>query len=214
MRRGSKSSVSPLRSVITLLGVVPGLLSLVAPVYAAGTTTPGVTVTATNPASARSGSDLFVSLTAHSESTTVPDPSCRPEDQTVRCWGSLMLRIPEYGDLAVGNFEVHRVAVGDISCGDEGGCGDGMLAAATTGEPVQAQVNGVGVVKWAGNSGLTVGDTLQLKLTLTDYGTAQYQDQLVVQVSRFIEGSDKPQLYLSRSETIRQVRIVSTPGTG
>jgi hypothetical protein len=169
-------------------------------------------VTAMDPSGSRAGSDLSLSLTAHTEPSAVTSPSCRPEDLTLECWGSLVLRIPKFGDLGVGGFEVHRVAVGDISCddegGDDGGCGDRALAAAVAaGEPVQAQVNGVGFVRWPGNSGLPVGTKLQLRFTLTDNGRAAYEDQVVVQVNRFVEGPVKPLLYQSAPETIRQVQI-------
>jgi hypothetical protein len=125
---------------------------------------------------------------------------------TLQCWGSLVLRLPKFGDLSVGDFEVHRVAVGDVGCDD--GCEDGgMQAAPAAGEPVHVQVNGVAFVKWSGNSGLAVGTKVQLKLTLTDNGSAPFVDQIVVQVNRFVEGPDKPLLYLSGVEPIQQVRI-------
>lgn len=184
-----------------------------APAAAAGGSTPGVIVTATNPSGPQLGSDLKLALTAHSESSTLPDASCRPEDMTLKCWGSLVLRVPKFGDLAVGDFEVHRVSVGATGCDD--GCEDGgMLAIPATGAPVNAQVNGVGFVKWSGNSGLAVGTKVQVKLTLTDNGSAPYTDQVVVQINRFVEGPDKPLLYRSGLETIRQVviRYVDTDG--
>lgn len=202
------------------LAVVP-IAAFTSPAAAAGDSTPGVTVTAMNPAGSRQGSDMQLSLTAHTGPSTVPDPSCRPQDMTLECWGSLVLRLPKFGDLSVGDFQVHRVAVGNISCGDMGGeedgCGDHeMLAEAApgTGEPVLAQVNGVGFVKWSGNTGLAVGTKLQLKFTLTDNGSANYVDQVVVQVNRFVEGPDKPLLYQSGPETVCQVQIhydVDTP---
>ncbi len=196
--------------LLALLAVVPLAVTLAGPASAAGESTPGVTVTAVNPPGSRVGSDLSLSLTAHTEAGGVASSSCGPGDGTLKCWGSLMLRIPRYGDLGVGAFEVHRVAVGDISCGDEGddGCGDPAVAAAAgTGGPVPVQVNGVGFVKWPGNTGLPVGTKLQLKFTLTDNGTAAYEDQVVVQVNRFVEGPAKPLLYRSGPETIKQVQI-------
>lgn len=196
------------------LAVLALALAFAAPASAAGgESTPGVTVTAQNPGTSRLGSDVTLALTAHTEESTVTDPSCRPEDTTLECSGSLTLRIPEYGDLAVGNFEVHRVAVGDIGCGDEGddgGCGGHEAQAVVLAEPtppVQAQVNGVGFVKWSGNTGLPVGTKLQLKFTLTDNGPARYGDQVVVQVNRFVEGPDKPLLYLSAPQLVQQVQI-------
>jgi hypothetical protein len=199
--------------LVALLAVA-GAVSVAAPAYAAsGASTPGVTVTATNPAGPKEGSDLKLSLTAHTDPSTVTDPSCRPQDKTLECSGSLVLRIPALGDLAVGDFVVHRLAVGDIACGDEGGeedgCGDHAMSVTTpvVPEPVLVQVNGVGVVKWPGNTGLTVGTKLQLKFTLTDNGRAKYQDSVVVEVRLFVEGSDKPLLYRSPLETIQQVQI-------
>jgi hypothetical protein len=196
--------------LVALLAVVPLAGAFATPASAAGDSTPGVTVTARNPAGSKVGGPTL-SLTAHTEASTVTDPSCRPEDLTLACSGSLVLRLPEYGDLAVGNFEVHRVAVGDISCGDEGGddgCGDhGMELAPVPAGPVQAQVNGVGYVKWQGNTGLPVGTKVQLKITLTDNGTAAYGDQVVIQVNRFVEGPDKPLLYQSGVEPIQQIQV-------
>ncbi len=86
------------------------------------------------------------------------------------------------------------------------------LAAATT-TPVQAQVNGVGYVKWQGSTDLPVGTKLQLKFTLTDNGKAAYVDQVAVQVNRFVEGPDKPLLYESAPQTVQQVRIHLGVGT-
>lgn len=196
-------------ALVGALTVVP-FAGLATPAAAAGDSTPGVTVTAINPAGARLGSDLQLALTAHTEWSSSPDASCRPQDMTLECWGSLMLRLPRFGDLAVGGFEVHRVAVGDISCGDMGddGCADGQVQATpATGGPVQAQVNGVAFVKWPGNTGLVVGAKLQIKLTLTDNGVASYGDEVVVQINRFVEGSNKPLLYQSGVETVKQVQI-------
>jgi hypothetical protein len=181
---------------------------LAAPATAAGGSTPGVTVTATNPSETQLGSDMKLALTAHSEPSTVTDPSCRPEDTTLQCWGSLVLRLPKFGDVSVGEFQVHRVAVGDTTCGDMGGgCGDEAQPALASSEPVDVQVNGVAFVKWSGNSGLAVGTKVQLKFTLTDNGRAPYADQVVVQMNRFVEGPDKPLLYQSGLETIRQVQV-------
>ena len=200
--------------LVALIAGVPLALTFTAPTSAAGgESTPGVTVTASNPSRSTVGSDLKITLTAHTGMSTVPNPSCRPKDMTLDCWGSLVLRIPKFGDLSVGDFQVHRLAVGDISCGDEGGedggCGDHEMGATALGvePPVQAQVNGVAVVKWPGNTGLPVGTKVQLKFSFTDNGQGQYEDQVVVQVNLFVEGPDKPLLYLSGPETIRQVRI-------
>jgi hypothetical protein len=195
-------------ALITVLAVV----HVAAPAAAAGDSTPGVTVTATNPSGSRVGSDMRLGLTAHTEPSTALDPSCRPQDMTLECWGSLVLWLPSYGNLRVGDFEVHRVAVGDITCGDMGGddgCGDNAVTAAAPGmgEPVRAQVNGVGLVKWSGSTGLAVGTKVQVKVTLTDNGTANYVDQVIVQVNRFVDGPVKPLLYQSGVETIQQIQI-------
>ena len=192
------------------LAIVALIFLAAAPVRAAGESSAGVIVKATNPATSQLGSDLDLSLTAHTAASPVEDPSCRPQDANIECWGSLLLRIPKFGDLSVGRFEVHRVAVGDIGCGDEGddGCGDDAATLApTTTLPVLAQVNGIAFVKWPGNTGLPVGTKLQVKLTLTDNGTVPYGDQVIVEVRRFVEGPDKPLLYRSGPEIIRQVQI-------
>ncbi len=209
------------RKTATWLGRV-ALLTAVAPLVlwsappaaaAAGASTPGVTVTVNNPGQPRMGSDVMVALTAHTEDSAVEDPSCRPQDQNLECSGSLVLRLPGFGDLAVGKFELHRVAVGDIACddeGDDGGCGDhetGVTALAGADAPVLVQVNGLAEVKWSGNTELPVGTRLQLKLTLTDNGTARYGDQVVVQVNLFTSGPDKPLLFESAPQTVQQVRI-------
>jgi len=212
MRPTASTSRSLIRHAVGLLTAVALVVAVAAPVAAAGNSTPGVTVTAANPAGSRIGSDLDLSLSAHTELSTAADPSCRPQDANMECWGSLVLRIPKFGDLAVGNFEVHRVAVGDIACGDEGGeddgCGDHeMSAMGVVAGPMLAQVNGVAYVKWPGNTGLAVGTKLQLKFTLSDNGTGSYVDTVVVQVNLFVPGPDKPLLYRSAPELIRQVTI-------
>ena len=201
------------RLIALLAGAALALTFTASASAAGGVSTPGVNVMASNPSSSTAGSDLAITLTAHTGLSTVPNPSCRPQDMTLECWGSLVLRIPKFGDLSVGDFQVHRVAVGDIACGDEGseddGCGDHEAGGMAVGvePPVQAQVNGVAVVKWSGNTGLPVGTKVQLKFTLTDNGRDLYQDQVVVQVNLFTEGPDKPLLYRSGPETIRQVSI-------
>lgn len=208
MRSGSDSS----RRMLAMLCATAVLVFVTAtPAIAAGGSTAGVTVKAVNPATSRAGSDLDLSLTAHTASSTVGEPSCRPQDATIECWGSLLLRIPKFGDLSVGGFEVHRVAVGDVGCGDEEGeddcSGDAAALPATTAAPVQAQVNGAAYVKWPGNTGLKVGTKLQIKLSLSDMGTAPYVDQVIVEVRLFVDGPEKPLLYRSGPEVIRQVQI-------
>lgn len=196
-------------ALVAALAVVP-YPGLTGPASAAGGSTPGVTVIATNPQGGPTGSDLALALTAHSARSALADPSCRPQDATSDCWGSLVLRIPRYGDLGVGGLEVHRVAVGDTSCGDTGGeddgCGDETTAAVLPGDPVRAQVNGITAVRWPGNTGLAVGTQLQVKFTFTDNGKAPYGDTVVVQVSLFREGP-KPVLYTSAVVPVRDVQI-------
>lgn len=204
--------------LVALLGVLPLLVASAPVAQAAGESTPAVTVTAVNPTNAKHGSDIDLMLTAHTESSSSADPSCRPQDMTLECWGSLVLRLPRYGDLALGGFEVHRVAVGDISCGGhDGGEDDGcdghettMTTAQTAGavdEPVRAQVNGVARVKWPGSTGLPVGTQLQVQFTFTDNGSRQFGDQVVFDVNEFVDGPDKPLLYRSGVEMIKQVQI-------
>lgn len=208
-RRSAARRMLALAPVLTLL---VGPWSVTAPAAeAAGASTAGVMVVATNPPGSGVGSGLELTLVARTEADTLSYPSCRPQDSSMRCWGALVLRVPDYGDLAVGDFEVHRVAVGDISCDDstDGGCGDhsGEAAALAAKEPVLAQVNGTGVVKWPGNSGLPVGTKLQLKFTFTDNGPAAYGDLAVLQISLFTQGPNKPVLYTSPPEPVQQVRI-------
>lgn len=201
-------------------GVLLGALAVVIPFGPAafaqgGLSTPGVTVTAQNPGT--HGDDgMRITLTAHAEQSTVPNPDCRPQVGTLRCWGSLVLRIPDAGGMSVSDFQVHQVAVGDISCGDEGsgGCEDDMaaLAADPPGYPVKAEVNGVAVLTDPGTltyQGQQVppGTKVQLKITLTDKGTAQYVDQVDVQVNLFVSGSPKPLLWDTRTQTVQQVQI-------
>ena len=180
-----------------------------------GLSTPGLTVTAVNPGTSDRGSSLQIALTAHTEKSSVSDPSCRPEDQTLRCWGSLVLRVPNEGGFSVTGFQLHRVAVGDISCGDEGGsegCGDESVGAATGEQPLQAQVNGVAFVTNPGslaNEGISVGTEVQLKMTLTDYGGAPYEDAIDLVVNAFQPGSNKPQLFDTGEQTVQQVQIHS-----
>jgi hypothetical protein len=207
-------------------GVLFGALAVVvsfgpAAFAAGGLSTPGVTVTAQNPGTSSAGSDLRITLTAHTEKSTVPNPDCRPGSATLTCWGSLVLRIPDAGGMSVTGFQVHRVAVGDIGCVDEGsgGCENDMAATAEPPPyPVQAQVNGVAVLTDPGTltyppgtpqAGEPVppGTAVQLKITLTDNGTAQYQDQADVQVNLFVTGSVKPLLYDTGPQPVQQAQI-------
>jgi hypothetical protein len=77
-----------------------------------GQATPGVTVTAQNPGTSAQGSDLRITLTAHSVATTQASPSCNPQDAGIRCPGDLMLRIPAFGDLTLSGLQGHQFARG------------------------------------------------------------------------------------------------------
>lgn len=176
-----------------------------------GASTPGATVSAVNPAAAMSGGQLHIALNAHAESGAVDNPSCRPQDTTLDCWGNLVLRIPDAGGLSVSGFEVHRVAVGDDSCGDEhdDGCGDHETSTTAVGVrlPVHAVVNGVAVLRNPGSTGEPRGSIVQVKIQLTDNSDTLNSDQIDVQINKFVPGHVKPELYRSGPETIQQVRI-------
>lgn len=202
------------RSWSARLGVSFAALALVvgfgpAALAAGGQSTPGVTVTAQNPGTSSQGDNLRITLTAHSEVSAEASPSCRPQDANIQCWGDLVLRIPKFGGLTLSGLQVHRVAIGDTTCGDdEGGCGD-MTAALKPGTlyPVNAQVNGLSVMTNPGDSGLAPGTQVQVKIALTDEGPASYADLVDVQVNEFVEGSIKPLIYDTGSQVIQQVRI-------
>lgn len=179
----------------------------------------GVTVTAQNPGTA-GDSDLRLTLTAHSAASTVPNPSCRPEDRNIECWGDLVLRVPEMGGLTLKGLEVHRIAVGATTCG--GACG-GMTAALTPNGsyPVEAQVNGLSTITSPGTArcqpeGTTaaapipcpVGTRVQVKITLIDNGPGQYVDTASVQINQFMPGPTKPLLWETGvPQTIQRVQI-------
>lgn len=196
-----------------LLGVVSLAVMFAVPASAAGGhSTPGATVVAVNPGTSTSGSDLRITLTGHAERSTVVTPSCRPQDLSLDCWGSLVLRVPDAGGLTVSHFVVHRVAVGDISCEDDedGDCGDHEMSESAVGageEAVQAHVNGVALLRNPGNTGLPAGTKVQLKFTLTDAGPEPFGDHVDVQINEFVPGPVKPLLYSSGPETIQQVQI-------
>ncbi len=196
--------------LVALLAVVPLAAAFAPPAYAAqGESTPGVTVIASNPGVRSDTSDLGIALTAHTETSTLDSPSCRPEDLTLRCWGSLTLRVPELG-MRVTQLQVHRVVVGDIACGEDGGCADGEgdgIVPTAAGEPLQAQVNGLAVLQAPGNSGYSAGTQVQVKITLTDNGSAPYADQAEVTINAFISDDDKPQIYHSPPAPVQQVQI-------
>ena len=204
MARIGTLKVGGLLAVLALLAWAPAARAQ------SGQSTPGVTVMAQNPGTDRQGSDLRLTLVAHTAASTVANPSCRPQDATLRCWGDLVLRLPAAGGLALQGLEVHRVAVGDISCGDESGdsCSDGGMAApASTTFPLQAQVNGLSVLTDPGTSGLPVGTTVQVQITLTDTGTAHDLATAEVQVRQFVPGPNKPLIVDTGPQRIQQVQI-------
>lgn len=207
---------------VVVLALVAGFLGGGAtPAQAAGgSSTPGLVVTAQNPGGADRPSDLRITLTAHSDASSVVDPSCRPKDANLECWGSLLLRMPSFGGMTLQGIEVHRVSLGGSGghdggggCeGDDGdGCGDdhegGMTATASTDQPVTAVVNGLASVVAPGDSGLAAGTSVQVKMSLVDNGTAQYADTIAITINRSV-GKDAWQLvYATGPQTIQQVRI-------
>lgn len=185
---------------------------------AGGQTTPRVTVKAQNPGTSASGSDLRITLTAHSDAGTVTSPSCRPQDANILCWGDLVVRIPDFGGLTLKGLQVHRVAVGDTSCGDgdegddECSGGDMTAALASGTEPLKLQVNGLSTMTVPGDSGLPANTQVQVKVTMTDYGPGQYRDTVDVQLNRFAPGMIKPLIYATGSQVIQQVDVHNDVG--
>ncbi|MBI1376174.1 MAG: hypothetical protein GC157_01610 [Frankiales bacterium] len=183
---------------------------------AGGGSTTGITVVAVNPGTHPEAGDVMLALTAHSERTgDVTDPSCRPQDRTIRCWGSLVLRVPELGGLRLTGLDVHRVDLGGGSCGgDDGGCGDheALAAGLPADDAVQAQVNGIATVADPGTSGLAPGSTVQVKLALVDNGPARYVDTVDVTISRDVPGPVKPLVYASGPLIVQQVQVHEVPG--
>lgn len=183
-----------------------------------GQSTPGVIVTANNPGTSAAGSDMHLTLTAHTEKSATASPDCRPAEggrpgPTLRCWGTLVLSVPSEDGLTVTGFqEVHKVAIGETSCGDEesGGCGDEAAAAASgpgAYDEDQAQVNGIAVVTDPGDTPMDAGMSVQVHITLYDNGAGQYQDEALVQVRP--KGPDQnsiPWAYESE-QPIQQVQI-------
>lgn len=209
-----------------LLAAVTLTLGLGSAAWAAGgQSTPGVTVTAQNPGTSSAGSDLRITLTAHSEASTVANPSCRPQDANTQCWGDLVLRIPGAGGLTLQGLEVHRVAVGDISCSgeEEDGCGDEMTAPALRSDsaPVQVQVNGISTITNnpgdafcpATNMVCPVGTKVQVLMTLTDNGPAPYGDTITIDVNQFVTGPNKSTIWQTDApQAIQQVQIHDNDG--
>ena len=173
--------------------------------------TASVIVTAQNPGTSSRGSEIRISLTA--QAPRAPWRT-RPADRRTppSTVGLAGLRIPEsfagIGGLAVTGFEEHRIAVGDISCDDS--CEEDAATALATrvpGQASQAQVNSRAVVTDPGSTGLQIGATVQMKITLTDNGQAQYQDEIAIEGNSFVPGSNKPLLGATGPQTIQQVQI-------
>lgn len=195
---------------LLFVGAIGSLFILSVPPVSAqgGLSTPGATVTAQNPGTSAQGSDVRITLVAHSQRSAIGSPSCRPADLTLRCWGSLVLRIPGAGGFSVKDFQVHRVVVGNTNCGES--CGGDEVETSSLGamdELGAAQVNGLAVVTDPGSTGLQNGAQVQVKIALMDNGTAQYADQFDVTVSEFVNGPDKPLVYDTGWQTIQQVTI-------
>lgn len=178
-----------------------------------GASVPGAVVTAVNPGTSGHGGDFFLSLTAHSAKSSTSAPSCRPQDATLRCFGSMVLRIaiPEVGgEVTFSGLVVHRVAVGDTSCG---GCeGDEATEVAaspavpTQDESDEAAVNGLSTVT-QGTSQLPTGTTVQVKMLLVDNGSAPYSGEADVAINEFTAGSSKPEIVDTGEVPIEHVRI-------
>ena len=171
-----------------------------------GASTPGLIVTAQNPGGKSRPSDLRITMTAHSEASTVADPSCRPQDATIACWGSLVLRIPAVGGMELTGLQVHRIAI--VTGDGHGGGGDeheAVMASVTS--PLRAQVNGISTVVESGSSGLAVGTEVQVKMTLVDWNTDQYTDTISISVSTPLGHGGWQQVYATGTQTIQQVQI-------
>jgi hypothetical protein len=80
--------------------------------------------------------------------------------------------------------------------------------------PVQAEVNGVSTITSSGNAICPVtgticpmGTKVQVKMTLTDNGPAQYGDTISIEVNQFVPGPSKPAIWQTNApQTILQVR--------
>lgn len=197
-------------AAVTVLAMAPPALGAAAQA-ADGVSTPGVTVTGQNTAWPGAPDGMRLTLTAHSEASTVADPSCRPEDANLLCWGSLVLRVPDFGGMALKGLEVHRVAVDTGGSGDEGDGGhETALASTPGGYPTTAYVNGLSTIVTPGESALPVGAKVQVKMTLVDKGTVQHADTIDVAVYEFVEGHTKPLVYDSGPQIVQQVAIHRT----
>lgn len=198
-------------------GVLLGALALTAglgpaALAADGGSTPGVTVTVLNPGAHHGATSMRIVLVAHSQNSAAANPSCRPQDANIRCWGELVLDVPADGGLTLSGLHVHRVAIGDTSCG--GACGDEVTQALrrSPSYPVDIQVNGLSTIIRPGRSGLPTGTQVQVKISITDNGPGQYRSTADVQVNRYVDGASKPLIYDSGSQAIQQVLLHSGSG--
>lgn len=156
-----------------------------------GVSTPGVVVTAQDPATSPLSGGLRLTLVAGTAPSDVADPSCRPQDENLRCHGTLVLRIADAGGLRLADFEVHMVRVD-----------------ATAGPGVQVAVHGLAVLTDPGDTGLAAGAQVQVFVDLVDNGPAQYGDTARVRVRPFVEGPDKPPwTYESGVRVVQQVQV-------
>lgn len=178
-----------------------------------GGSTPGAVVTAANPGTSARGGAFFLSLTAHSAKSSGATASCRPQDATLRCFGSLVLRIDlpgTGGEVTLAGLEVHRVAVGDASCG---GCGGDEATEAAAGpagpagdESDEAAVNGRSTVT-RGTPELPTGTPVQVKAVLVDNGNAPYSGRADITINAFVPGSSKPEIASTGDVAVEQVAI-------
>ncbi|MEG3615079.1 hypothetical protein [Isoptericola haloaureus] len=194
----------------TLLAVL--LVGATAQVAAAaeGESTPGVTVTAVNPVSALRDGGLRVALTAHSGTDGSGVTSCRPQDATIDCWGSLVLQTPGPDGIRLADLEVHRVMVGGPGLGHgPGGPGGhvGHPGATAAGAGQQAVVSGQAVLRDPGSTGLPRGSAVQVRIHLADVSQVAGHDLVDVQVNELVHGPVKPVLYESGPQPVLQVGI-------
>ncbi|MDO8151776.1 hypothetical protein [Isoptericola sp. b408] len=202
----------------TLLAVLLVGASAQVAAAAEGESTPGVTMTAVNPASALRDGGLRIALTAHSGTDGDGVTSCRPQDATIDCWGSLVLQTPGSDGLRLADLEVHRVMVGGEGGGHGPGGGhggghdghDGHLAfpdAVVDGAGQQAVVSGQAVLRDPGSTGLPRGSAVQVRIHLTDVSQVAGHDLVDVQVNELVHGPVKPVLYESGPQPVQQVGI-------
>jgi hypothetical protein len=126
-------------------------------------------------------------------------------------------------DMIVTGMEVHRVTVGDVSCGgcggDERGPGTGELMAASAArpdgeEPATAVAGGLATVVYPGAGGLARGSQVQVKTTddVSDFGWLPYQDTADIVVND-VPGPDKPLADGPGTKVIQQA-VIKAPEQG